>query len=360
VANWPLLAFWGVRGGTNFGDLNLVLRNADCYKVIGLDIYLHDPSNMCMNYAYGRWLIRLLNFLHLGASSSIVLGILAIFCVSFILAHLLSSIYTQSKTTYVAGLAIAFSPPVMLLLERGNFDWLMFVLLYGGAFFLSRGNFKIAIGLLAVSILCKFYTFPILFFIMVLSRKKSRSFTVLGVCSLLFLQLALDLKLINSIFIETWYAAFGNTVWAEYLFKLGLVLNPIMAVLAGLLVCLIIYCVLMWNKKFDFDFIKTFRISNNFLVIFCWFCLFTFIGCYVAGMNYDYRLIFLLPAFILISLQLSKRISRYLTVVFVLIFWLSFNAKYLQPLGDILINIVFMIFFLALLNITKDNFRKVF
>jgi hypothetical protein len=62
LTNWPLLSYWGVRGGVRYGDMSLVLKNAECFESLRYRIYESDTANECVNYVYGSWLIRALDF----------------------------------------------------------------------------------------------------------------------------------------------------------------------------------------------------------------------------------------------------------------------------------------------------------
>jgi hypothetical protein len=360
LTNWPLLSFWGVKGGVRFGDMSLVLKNADCFKSLRYRIYESDTSNECVNYVYGSWLIRVLDFFHLGAHALIPLGVFATLALSWIFAHLLSDLHAKSKVAYILGISLIVSPPVMLLVERGNFDWLMFVLLYIAALLISRGKFYTSVILLSISALFKFYTLPVLIILSIGSQSKVRMFTTTALGIPVVLQILADLELINSIFIETWFAAFGNSIWAQYLLKIGHPLDPIQASLIGLGVCAIIYVLLLSKGRLLLSSFRSLEMKKDFLNLFSWFSVGTFIACFFAGMNYDYRLVFLLPVILLIQGLPRKTIRYSLFVIVLLIFWLSFNVKYLQPLGDIFINFLVVLVSYSIFLILSRNYRKVF
>jgi hypothetical protein len=178
--------------------------------------------------------------------------------------------------------------------------------------------------------------------------------------SLLMVQILADLKLINSIFIQTWFAAFGNVVWAEYLLKLGIQTNSTWAALLGLCLALVIYVFFAICAKSSLKIFKELEFEKNFLTLFSWFSVGTFIFCFFAGMNYDYRLVFLIPVLFLTKNLPKNRTYVYIHSVLVLTFWLSFNAKYLQPLGDLLVNVVVVLLFFSSFHVFLRNYRKVF
>lgn len=360
ISNWPLLAIWGVRGGTKFGDLSLVLRNVDCFHVIGLGIYESNTSDSCVNYVYGSWLIRTLDFFHLGTDDQITLGIIATLALCLVFTHILSSLHERSNRSFFLGLALILSPPIMLLLERANFDWLMFILLYFGAFFIGRGKFYTGIFLISLSVLFKFYTLPILIAISLCSRSRMRTYATFVLCLLLCVQIFSDLRMINSIFIRTWFAAFGNSVWAEYLRKAGAPVSPMVAGVLGLGVSLAIFYLIFINGKQYLTLFKSLDFNTDFLNLFTWFSVITFVSCYFAGMNFDYRLVFLLPLIYLLKELHPRAGTKYIEFLLVLIYWLSFDVKYLQPLGDILINIAVVLLLFSGLQVLKNQFRKVF
>jgi hypothetical protein len=67
------------------------------------------------------------------------------------------------------------------------------------------------------------------------------------------------------------------------------------------------------------------------------------IVCYFAGLNYDYRLVFLFPTLQVMLYGAHQRIRFLIVTLFLASFWLSFNSGYLQPIGDLAINVIVVV-----------------
>ena len=360
ISGWWLLRFWNVRGVIDFQDVNAVLYNTDCYKTIGWAIYDTQSGNPCVNYVYGSFLIRTLDLFSLGSSQLALMGWLAMALISFILADVSVKLLQRSQIVFFTGLLLVVSPPVLLLVERGNFDWIVLVCIYLGSICFSK-DFRITGFLfLAFSALVKFYTFPLLILsLLFMKNRKQRYATSLITCAVLA-RIILDLMELRSIYIGAWFAAFGNTVWAKYRVRLDINLGVIASTLFGLVVTSIL--MILARKTFRYDLIAIKHLKTlsqiEYLAL---FSSITFLACYFAGMNYDYRLIFLIPALWFFVENTTLIRNKIVLGLFVLAFAFSYNVGYVQPFGDIAINTLVAILLLSKLHLAKrlwlENFR---
>ena len=361
LSGWHLLRLWGMRvaDGRNFMDLDAVLINTDCYQEIGWDIYSVQPGDTCRNYVYGSTLIRLLDFLGLGHAQLIPLGWISIAVTTFILADLISRLFAFSNRIYFVGIGAAISPPIMLLVERGNFDWLVLGFVYLSAVFFSRGYKKTGFLLLIFSSLIKFYTFPVLIFALVLLKSNRERFFALLLSILALWQIVYDLQRMKGIIISGWQAAFGNTIWARYLLFREIQLNDFIAILLGCTIT--IGCVLVFTLIFSIPALKNYGLeslsTSGYLAI---FSSISFLGCFFVGMNFDYRLIMLIPALWFIADNPALKRSLGYSVLFLIPFIFSFNFKILQPVGDFAINIIVALFIIYSFRvIQKSRFLEI-
>jgi hypothetical protein len=340
-----LLRWWTISDGIEFQDLNAVLINVDCYENIGWGVYGAQREDPCQNYVYGSTLIRVLHFLGLGSSNKIILGWLAVVVISYILADVTSSMAKHSHSSYITALLISISPPVLLLIERGNFDWLVFALVYFGASFYARGYRKLGFFVLVFSSLVKFYTFPLtLLCVFLMKNRKEQLFSLL-IIGITFTIIVRDITQLRTIYIDGWFAAFGNVTWAKYLILVGIDLHPFAAALLGLLVTGIL--VLVIRKTYLNPIILKLRIDNlSTLDYFAMFSIFTFLSCFLAGQNFDYRLVFLIPGLWFLS-KTAIRAGLSL-ILFLVAFFFSYNVLSLQPIGDLAINLIVAVVLLAL------------
>jgi hypothetical protein len=87
-------------------------------------------------------------------------------------------------------------------------------------------------------------------------------------------------------------------------------------------------------------------ISRGYLIY-----LTVFLSCYTAGLNYDYRIIFLIFGALIYLQSVPSSISRYFKILILLTVWFSFNAGVLQPLGD-----VFMLILVSAIAVQATKF----
>ena len=276
-----------------------------------------------------------------------ILGWIAMGSISVILAFLASNLYSISKSISVVCIFVSISPPILLLIERSNFDWLVFICVFIAAFCFSENLKTLGFLLLLFSSLLKFYTFPLL--ILSLFFLKSRRGLYLGFLLTLvaFSQIIIDILHIRSISIGAWFAAFGNSIWAKYLVKLDINLGTVSSTLLGL--ALTFFLIVFLKRVINFQ-VPVLGKPDQFSLMdfFALFATVTFIGCYFVGLNFDYRLIFLLPSLWFFIKNPNNSDKKYVLTIYLIAFFSSYNIKFLQPLGDLSINVLVAIQLLVL------------
>ena len=336
LSTWIPLRYWGAWGGGNFLDTWQILRFGKCYGTVGLSVYENAATN-CSNYLYGRTLLQLLSFLGIDVSLTQILG----YSFLLLLAIGLSVIFPiQSKRDCFIFILVVFSPPVMLLADRGNFDILIFFLLIFVAKSVARGNVYLAYILLTITVLLKYYTAPV-FLLLILYSKLLRE-RILG--AILLLACAgfslRDIAITQAQYPHGSDSQFGFSVWGEYLNKYSSTqVNQIQKYLISTLVfCSILLLVFCLTRNF---LRQATRIPNsNDWQLFALYIFSTVsITCYLGGMNFDYRLIFFAATFLLASRILLNPYPQVLINSLMIVLWLSFPSGGLQPLGDLAIEI---------------------
>jgi hypothetical protein len=306
--SWAGLQASGIRGSSKYIDQESVLNSANCFKEIGIEVYKLDAPNGCGGFVYSVELLRILNFFHLSTLSSEFLGAAFMWLTVAALCSLFFLIKNLGRLDIVVAAFAFVSPGVWLLLERGNYDELVFILVLISSYFLASRYQELGIVLLAITVLIKFYTLPVfLICILFLKRKKSR--ILFGwIAFPIIIYIVFLIKQVE-IFPSTWNVSFG-------LDSLGLYINlfikerilwdlqlPSIAIkLTG--VCGLVFWMFCLAKiknghksKLNFPEVNScvFIIYTNMTII--------FLSCFFAGMNYDYRLVYLAA-----SLALTPRI----------------------------------------------------
>ena len=185
LTNWEPIRFWGLRGeGTNFIDAEQVIKWTQCYKDVGDQIFA--SQGYCSGYIYGKIIPILFTVVPEGRFLVSLLGFLFLIIVSIVLGSTTASI--QSNQLKALSITVFLSPPILLLVERGNFDSLMLGITFYAAFMFSKKRKIISFLFLALSSLVKFYTFPLMAaFFLQKTKRKSNYLYVPGLFIIFFL-----------------------------------------------------------------------------------------------------------------------------------------------------------------------------
>lgn len=341
IYGFSVLSFSSLESSQRFGDLRVVIQWADCFKQVGDSVYQQfNPAISCSGYVYSETLLRLLGILQISVSFTDTIGYLFLLLVAIMLGY-------QSKfsgKSQILSVLILFSPPIALLADRANLDALIAFLVFLSAISYSKGHKPVALILIAFSTLIKFYTLPLLVFALFLTK------TVRGkvfVTTLLFLSGTLALFSLNKIetpFPGGYFAKFGFSVWTSYADKLPIQFPGIVESWAVL--CLVsttaIFVVLkMRNYVLSLDL----DINNlsGIQTLTVWALLVHF-SCFMFGLSYDYRLLFIIIAtlgFLSDPKYLISTRERFsVATLLVLSCWLTFLTPFLAPLGDLALEIL--------------------
>ena len=354
IFSWPLVKSSGWGGGSPFIDTRSVLHAAKCSSDIGWDIYNPLRWEDC-GYIYGTHLIQILRALSLGPEYTNQIGWLFIIVYSMISGYVLSSLADLSKLQQALCIFVLISPVSMLLLERGNFDVLIMLLLFMSAISLSKGRIILAMMLISLSALFKFYTFPLLFlacFQLRTSRDKIAGLVFSFFIGFLILK---NLVLIKGEFPSNVMASFGNQIPGLYLDYAGIPTSRVSSEILGFVILIMVgISILLFSRGIIPMIQKSLKVQERTDLRFQVQLLFisTFLICFFAGVNYDYRIPFLtIP--LLLSLTKLQSLGRrvwFVIIPILIISWTSYNVGFLQVLGDALI-----LFFTAALMIIVFN-----
>jgi len=335
--HWPLFPdMLGVE--PRFIDISGLFSQVACVedKVHSGSSYMH-ATEVC-TYVYTKSLYIAISFVGGTAAVAVFLGciqgILVLTALVQISALSLRDITKRGALFFVA---LLLSPPIMLLLERGNIDGTIFLLvLLMDRLYRERRQWALVVAVLAS--LIKFYSLPLVWtFLCGVKMWQKFSFLFLvGPVTVFLLQ-------------EIWWmrgrtpyptdSAFGNPMLGKYLQPGGS--NPIIDLFVGLSVCGLAIAVLKyWEIKkgapLKLDFIAN---AENSRIQLLTLLVIVHLTCYFLTTNYDYRLIFLVAqAPLILELMEFTRKHKYIYCINTLvIFWFSFNVGLLQPLGDLAI-----------------------
>lgn len=277
----------------SFADVRTITGGAETYGM-GLDplvVNPGDPWGRIMNYPrVWQWLY----FAGVDSGSSVYFGVgLAVL---FVLGILLHTPPAPDKPTVLALLAGIFSPAVLLGIERGNTDLLMYFLLSVAIYSLDRDRWRgrtVAIVAMLAAFVLKL--FPIFGFA-VLLRERRRIFVLLSllvvVLALLYTALTFaDLeRILRGTPVGVVWSYGMDVLWlslADYSPVLGRMARNLAHVLALLGLAVAAQGLRSPHRQVEADHrsVDGFRVGAA-----------VYVGTYLLGSNWDYRLMFLLLA----------------------------------------------------------------
>lgn len=303
-SDWNLFSRFGIRGQPNFMDAWVLFSYAECAQVGDLRIYEEEnlPVGCDGIYPYGYGSFTLFEFVKwLGITPSlfgyslffIVFGILMIFAL-----HLRYQTIFKAWTP-VSIICTALSPGILLLFERGNLDGLMFILCLAASLTLAWGLKHVAFVTLLLSASMKFYTAPLLL-LFLLTKRRQRLIYCATLIPLMPM-IIFNFTLVKSKVFETWFMSFGFYIWEPYLNQLTLKMAPEILSIIKILQLLFYLVTLFYLRKIlDQGNLPRLPLFKSFIhpwhqAIF-FVCSLIWLFSFFVGINFDYRMIFLLMA----------------------------------------------------------------
>jgi len=298
-----------------FADAHDITSGAES-KALGYDPYIYnprDPWGRIQNYPR-IW--HMLYMVGINQSHTVYFGVTL--AVLFVIALFLYPPSSIDNVTALILIASIFSPAVLLGVERGNIDLLMFFLLSVAIFIMNRGGTASRV-LATASVLVAFILklFPIFGIGLILGQKKRIAIRI-GLFVVIFAIIYTiitysDLILIRQITPKSTDLSYGaNVLWMRVGIHSLMWAKIIRLISYGaIFVCFIVALYGICSQKFgntengnsDQRFIDAFRVGSGI-----------YIGTFLLGNNWDYRLVFLL--FVIPQLTLwSRSCSNHLSII---------------------------------------------
>lgn len=342
----------GANGPILYVDTSTVIYYANCFSQLGNEVYAQGIT--CSNWNYGRTILKVVNFLPQSLVDTVLIGRFFTYSVLATFIYFLNLLkqYKHAQILMFFGL---ISPSVWLLMERANFDCLIYLMVFLSVLFFRKGFELTAIGLIVCTALFKFYTLPVLIILLFFTNKlPTKVSSFIGFTLATYIILA-DFSLMGGMSMQAGNNHFGMKIIANYLGKLGLKLSNFEAYLLGSILFIatitLVFFIISKNEPKLFgnvfvpESLKSFFrfMSSIFLIAFS------------IGLSVDYRLIFyLVSAPILITLLESRIIYLY-SVSFIIGAWFCYPVGFFQTFGDL--NLEFIASF-QLLVLIMNTFAK--
>jgi len=343
-----------------FSDMRVITSGSECIK-LGYDVLVSNPCdhwNRPMNYPR-IW--GFLAFLGLDQSHTVILGILSgllFFVFTFVIIGRLN--YLEALIYGV----ILCSPTVMLAIERGNNDLIIYTLLSISLIILKSSHVILRVcsyGFILLAAMLKLY--PIASLFCCLKEKKLTSIFVFIIIFAIFcINVTSDLqslKLISDVTPRPTSIGYGGMVILDIIFKGG----GWISIAKKTTFCLLIVLVLLiayleasksndLSQELNLQYIDGFRMGGSL-----------YIGTSLIGNNWDYRLIILLFSIpqILVWTKSNNKISipsLFAIIGISLTLWIS-NPRLNLFNIDELLNWMLYLYFVYTLILTLPKWIKV-
>ncbi len=355
LSSWPLIDSINAQGPVSYVDTSTVLYYASCFSQIGNVVFAEGAT--CAGWTYGSGILRFLNII--GATQEHVDLIGHFFTYSIVFTFIYFLYLSRDIKLAQIALFLGFvSPPIWLIMERANFDTLIYLMVFVSAMLFIK-NFQIlSVLFLFLSATFKFYTIPLLIIPLILSKEfKTKLISIV----LLFTGITLILLDFNKMTREIIQAGnnhFGMKIIGNYLGKIGMHLNNFYSFFLGAF--LFVICILFFFytlRKLEPYVLKIKLFSDPIKTIFI-FMSSTFLLCFMVGLNVDYRLIFCIASAPYLIMVLRTNLRHMVFSLFVIGCWLTYPSGIFQTIGDLALEIVaalqFIITFLVLI-LRRDN-----
>lgn len=301
-----------------FADLNTTLVGIGCQTVksVGDHITCYEISDMI--WIYPSILLKLRS-IGLNESFTFWLGILFV----IIFAALFLSFSIQNITQQLVLALLVFSPPVLLLINRGNLDLIILICLLQIAILLNRGGTfsrELSYFLCLVAAILKFYAFA--GFILLLLTKKTKANVIYFLLSagLFILFVFVDLFKINDYVGKDMSGSVGLPVLISHFNGNSLAQTSLRGTGVIIVIVLLLYYVVYFSRQIPN---LEFNNYNNYIFL---ILSFTFMCTWLLASNYYYRLsllVFVIPFYFHRN---STSIEKLIGVTTLASFYLSFRT----------------------------------
>ena len=311
-----------------FGDLSSNLRSAECFDRMGLSVYDSiDKVGICGQYIYGRSYLYLLDFLGLNQEDRLVFGVIqGLIIIALLFGFIILVSKFEGRNDYVYS-TILLAPGTILLIERGNLDGVILILIALAIALIQFRLKPLAWVVIAISVLFKFYTLPLLFLFSLTFQSIRTRLLLISLSILVAFAVFQDIRLAGSYIPTGIFVTFGllsTSKWINlYLEHITFIDFRFSTVSGALLGLFLISGMAFLVAKYSSISVRDSKNPNNFLTYIFYACSITFLSCYFAGLNYDYRLPFLGIALISMIplIKLSGSIGPLTKCVSVIVFW---------------------------------------
>jgi hypothetical protein len=354
-----------------FADVITITGAVECIRA-GMDPYIitsFDP--WARPFIYPKLWLTIYDFLNLSRSSTNYIGIVLVYL--FTIAA--SFIFEIKKNKHLIFVLVLFlSPTVLLLLERGNSDIIIFILVAIAVFYLRKIKFlneptKLHIAYIIILFVSMLKIYPIFLLPLLFFEKISnRNFIIISIYSTILILGYVGFTYLDLLHIQQTAPNSNGLVYGKNVAVQLLVTGKALLILSNSLMVLVFGVALYFRNKYK-DQLNQLLPINNQVNDNIWLFLagaLIYAGTFFIGNNWDYRLVFLLFTIPYILDIFNQSKHRMIPVIVFIIFFTTFygsvTGKLLFPKYWPLLKIISswtMLFFIFLIFIHLFKNRKV-
>lgn len=330
-----------------FADLETILNGINCENVKQVGDLINCPSKTQNIWNYPTALLNLRNLIN--PELRFIIGL------SFVILFLALINFLFYKNFWQINLytaIILISPPFLLVINRGNLDLLIVVLLILGCLLLDKKPWHKFVSFLIFSftVWLKFYTLPVFLIIFISTHSRRIKFLSIFIGFLVFCSVRIDLLNLSHLLSKDTSGAVGLSVLIAK--SSGSTDSTFLANPATAIVLTLTFLLLTWSMNKE---IKNIDLKPYYNPLF-FIPGFIFLTTWLTTSNYYYRLV-------LISLVLIYMLKNSISLIEYKIIFFAFCGNYLslQTFGLIQnLCILPIIFFIVMIiyRLTKESFWR--
>lgn len=347
LASWQLMKFIKAQGPITYVDSKTVLYYASCFSKIGNEVF--DAGTYCNGWTYGSGILRFLNLIGATQNNTIFIGHIFTYLIvlTFVYYLYLARNFRFAQVILFLGL---ISPSVWLIMERGNFDTLIYLMVFLSSILFLRNFEVISVFFLFLSATFKFYTLPLLIIPVILSKRIYIKLLGIGALLLGTIVILSDFNRMTGVIVQAGYNHFGMKIIGNYLGKIGVNLNIFSAYFLGafLFLCCVLFMI-YFLYKFEPLLLQRLPFLGPIKTLYI-FMSSTFLLCFVAGLSVDYRLIFYIVSAPFLITLLKSRLRFFVSIWFLIGAWLCYPSGIFQTVGDLTLELVAALQIIILLS----------
>lgn len=364
---WPVVV---PVGEAPFGDLQTLTVHATC-SLERLDWNASPSPCYGIDYNYPAWWVGLFGYLGVGSEHTALLGffLIACFITAAYLQLLLALRISLSKTRLLLPVLALVSPPVLLAIERGQTDLLVFLLLSVSSFFALRSHWASFSVTLSIATAVKLFAAGSFVAMLIFSTKRRDLYIGSALLLMAGVVIFRDLARIAERTPQIPGNSFGVSVpplWVIHLLRIDVDWNGPAPRILGFVMWLLLLAVLIvvhnlrprlqLSSSLTSLYQELYEHPRNGILFMVGSGAFVF--SFLLGSNFDYRLITAIPVIVALTGLRGRLPLSMACALTVASFMSSDPPAFVQVVGDGLLLVVSVFLAYTIILVVSARFRS--